>query len=308
MLASLESVVGYLCCPEDKSVLTRGGGGMACTGCGRIYRVTEEGILDLLPREPAVPPANQEYARQYLRLFHRTLEAGDASNAWRTPYRFSKTWLLKRQRQQRTVLSILNRSARSLGGLALCDVSAGLGDYTLSYAQYFKWVFHCDLSVDSLQYAVQRARQMRVNNVIFLHVDYFALPFHNSLDRLICFDTLIRGWDHEARLLAQIRRALNYEGKALVDFHNWWHNPLRRLGLLPQNFGWNRSYSRGRAEQLLRQAGIEEWRMKPFRQECDPTSRLHKRWSSLIPATRLIYEFGSAPVANTSDKVSRFLC
>ena len=293
MLPRLENIIGYLSCPDDKGSLTCHATGMACSKCGRAFRVTDDGILDLLPREPAVPPANQEYALEYKRQFDRALEAANAAKAWGTPDRFSQTWIRKRQRQQRAVLSLLVGSARPLGNQVLCDVSAGPGDYTLSYAPHFKWVFHCDLSVDALQYVIQRASRMRITNMILLHVDYFALPFCRSLDCVICFDTLIRGWDHETALLGQIRGALSDGGKALVDFHNWWHNPLRRLGLLPQNFAQNRSYTRRRAEELLRKVGIEEWRMEPFRQEFDPSSRLQKRLSSLVPATRLIYEFGS---------------
>jgi SAM-dependent methyltransferase len=149
---------------------------------------------------------------------------------------------------------------------------------------------------------------MCISNVIFLRVDYFALPFCRSLDCVICFDTLIRGWDHETVLLAKIRSALSDGGKALVDFHNWWHNPLRRLGLLPQNFGQNRSYTRRRAEELLRKVGIEEWRMEPFRQEFDPSSRLKKRLSSLVPPTRLIYEFGGTPSVANEEKVCGCRC
>jgi ubiquinone/menaquinone biosynthesis C-methylase UbiE/uncharacterized protein YbaR (Trm112 family) len=304
MLHSVENVIEYLSCPNDKGALACRGTVMACTRCGGAYRVTDEGILDLLPREPAVPPANQQYAQEYKRQFQRPLENGDSAKAWGTSDKFSRTWIRKRERQQKAVLSILRGSGKRLKEQVLCDVSAGPGDYTLSYARDFKWVFHCDLSVDSLHHAVQRSRRVGVTNVLFLRVDYFALPFFRSLDQVICFDTLIRGWDHETVLLGQIRRALRDDGTALVDFHNWWHNPLRRLGLLPQNFGQNRSYTCRTAEELLRQVGIKEWRMERFCQEFDPTSRLHKGLSSLVPATRLIYEFGGGRSMFHAEKVS----
>src|SRR5260370_29930293 len=116
------------------------------------------------------------------------------------------------------------------------------------------------MSVDSLQYARRRSRKMDVANVFFLRVDYFALPFCQSLNRILCLDTLIRGRDHEKALLGQIQGALAGEGSAIVDFHYWWHNPLRRLGLLPQNFGLNQSYTRRDSERLLWESGIEDWR------------------------------------------------
>jgi hypothetical protein len=103
---------------------------------------------------------------------------------------------------------------------------------------------------------------------------------------------LIRGEDHEGALLNQIERAISSEGRAIVDFHHWWHNPLRRLGLLQQNFGTNRSYTRTGAEGLMRECGIRDQRLVRFYQELeDPFS---KGLSWLLPATRLLYEFGCA--------------
>src|SRR5438876_8916321 len=95
---------------------------------------------------------------------------------------------------------------------------------------------------------------------------------------------------HEKALLNQIERATASEGRAIVDFHHWWHNPLRRLGLLPQNFGNNRSYTRSGAEGLLRECGVEGWRLVRFYQEFAPESTSLKRISWLLPATRLLYE------------------
>lgn len=127
-----------------------------------------------------------------------------------------------------------------------------------------------------------------------LRVDYFALPFRRSIDRLLCLDTLIRGEDHEKALLNEIAKAIASDGRAIVDFHHWWHNPLRRLGVLPQNFGNNRSYTRSGAEGLLRECGVEGWRLVRFCQEFAPEGASLKRLSWLLPATRLLYEFGSA--------------
>ena len=139
---------------------------------------------------------------------------------------------------------------------------------------------------------------MGLENIFFLRVDYFALPFCRSLDRLLCLDTLIRGEDHEKDLLNQIERAISSEGRAIVDFHHWWHNPLRRLGLLRQNFGENRSYTRSGAEGLMRECGIRGTRLVRFHQEFEPQSPFSKGFGWLLPATRLLYEFGCAASAH----------
>lgn len=292
MPSRLEEIAHYLCCPDDQGSFSGEAGGLKCSRCGRVYRSTEEGIVELLPREPAVPVTNREYALAYDRQFHRAFETGEASMAWGARETISRAAIRKRERQGRAVLSMLKAAGRPLGELGLCDISAGPGDYTLFYARHFKWVIHCDLSPDALRYALSRSRQMGVTNIFFLRVDYFALPFRRSLDRILCLDTLIRGPDHDKALLRQIQCALGPEGRAIIDFHHWWHNPLRRLGLLPQNFGQNRSYARHETEKLLREGGIKDWTLFRFYQEFETTNPCYKSITSLLPATRLMYEFG----------------
>jgi SAM-dependent methyltransferase len=255
-------------------------------------------IVELLPREPAAPVANREYALAYDGQFHRAFQTGQESMAWSTRESSSPAAIRKRERQGRAVLSVLRATGRPLDELGLCDISAGPGDYTLFYARHFRWILHCDLSPEALRYAAQRSRQMGVTNIFFLRVDYFALPFRRSLDRILCLDTLIRGPDHEKALLGQIQCALSPEGRAIVDFHHWWHNPLRRLGFLPQNFGKNRSYTRQEAEKLLLESGIEDGKLVRFYQELETTNPCYRSLSALLPATRLMYEFGGTVQGN----------
>jgi SAM-dependent methyltransferase len=302
MRFSLEKIACYLSCPDDQAPLHVEPAALQCTQCGRVYPVREGEIVELLPRAPARPSCNQEYALEYDRLFHQAFETHRDEMAWGARNSRVPSGIRKRERQRRVVLSMFMRECQLLGDLVLCDVSAGIGEYTLPCARYFKWVLHSDLSVDSLEYALNRSREMGVSNVFFLRVDYFALPFCGTLNRILCLDTLIRGEAHEKALLGQIRKALGREGRAIVDFHNWWHNPLRRLGLLRQNFGQNRSYARHEAERLLRECGIEDWELVRFYQECEPANPLYKRLPLLLPATRLIYEFGDARFQLSSNR------
>jgi hypothetical protein len=94
-------------------------------------------------------------------------------------------------------------------------------------------------------------------------------------------------------LLANIRKALAPGGSAVVDFHNWWHNPLRRLGLLSQNFGENRSYTRNEVLQLLKQAGINDFVVSTFIQEADPQRLSARVLHRLLPATRFVVRLTS---------------
>ena len=303
MRSPSEEVASHLCCPDDQESLRAVGGALSCSHCDRIFPFQEGMILELLPREPAEPGPNAEYAAAYHSLFHQTFENQGESIPW--GLEVPPSWRLHRERQARAVLSILQSDGALLKDLILGDISAGIGDYTLSYAQHFKGVLHCDLSLDALRYASAKCRRLGAQNVFFLRVDYFALPFRRTIDRLLCLDTLVRGKDHERALLGQIQKSLANQGRGIIDFHHWWHNPLRRLGLLPENFGSNRSYARSSAEGLLRECGIDNWRLVRFHQEFEPGSRLAQGLSRLLPATRLIYDIAlSGPAHSKSAKRS----
>jgi len=292
MPLSLYEIISKLCCPDDQGPLRPKTDALECQQCGRVFPVREGEIIELLPEKPAATWSNPEYAANYSRLFSKRFENREEAIAWALYETRSPSWKRHRERQTRAVLALLQRDQTPLQDSILFDISAGAGNYTLAYAQYFKWVLHCDLSVDALRHASAKCRRMGLENVLFLRVDYFALPFSRSIDHLLCLGTLIRGKDHEKFLLGQIQKALSPQGRAMIEFHHWWHNPLRRLGLFRQTFGKNRSYSRSGAERLMRECGIENWRLTRFHQELEPSSRFAKALAWLLPATCLMYEFG----------------
>jgi SAM-dependent methyltransferase len=169
-----------------------------------------------------------------------------------------------------------------------CDLSAGPGHTTFAAVRHARLVFHCDLSISVVDSASAKAARMGLENLVAVRADYFRPPFRACIDQLTCLDSLIRGPWHEVRLLISISKALARGGCAVVDFHNWWHNPLRRFGLLRQNFGQNQSYTRRQVEELLREAGIAEFATRGFVQEGDPRDVTGRIAQKLVPSTRFL--------------------
>lgn len=214
------------------------------------------------------------------------------SRAWGAAEIMPESWRRKRYRQIDFVRPHITEGTHP-SGVVLCDIAAGAGYYTLAYAHLFRIVLHCDLSMDNLNYARREARRQGIRNIFFLRVDYFALPFRRSLDRVLCLDTLIRGEAHDSIVLAAVASSLKPAGYAVVDFHNWWHNPARRLGLLPENFHNNRSYGRSKTSALLRLLGVDNVTCSPFVQEFDAGTLSGRFIKRVLPATRLVYRFAS---------------
>jgi SAM-dependent methyltransferase len=293
---SMEDIRSYFCCPDDGATMAACAGGLRCEQCERLFPLLSANILELLPSRPISFPEGADlalYRQGYLREFFRPLEIREGARAWGAPEANPRKWLRTRERQASEVFHFL-RDESNEEALIFCDLSAGAGHFTFKAARKYRLVFHCELSIDSLAYASAKAVANHLENIVFVHADYFQPPFRNSIHHLVCLDTLIRGPWHEKRLLQTLPNILARDGSAVVDFHNWWHNPLRRLGLLPDNFVGNKSYSRKELAGLLLSSGIGRFETRPFLQEVDSRGACGKILARFIPATRLMVRLAGA--------------
>ncbi|MCG8636150.1 MAG: hypothetical protein MI863_20125 [Desulfobacterales bacterium] len=280
----IKDILSFLCCPDDRSSLKWYPDYLSCPECGRQYPVLGDDFVELLP--VAMHPqngVNLSYPDLYKKDFRQKFTWMEGAAAWGRCDLAHASWAAKRLKQVEFTKKLLLRTP------VICDVSAGAGTYTFELAKEFQLVIHCDLSVENLNDVYQRKNKMAVNNLILIRCDYFKLPFFNTLPQLICTDTLIRGQCHEKAVLASLTAALAKGGHALVDFHNWWHNPLRRMGLMRNNFSDNTSYTRKAAEKILSDSGIASWRFYPFIQE--QLAEQYQILKKIIPPARLMYGF-----------------
>lgn len=286
----LESILPLLSCPDDGEALRLIESKIMCVNCRRGFRRYHENVIDLLPSLPLPEPGGSaDYSVKYHHEYERDLATCATGRPWGALDGPSESLHCHKTRQIDYVYRLL-RDPELPSADTVCDLSGGAGHYTLEYASHFKYVIHCDLSADSIHWTAGAARQLGLTNVAFVRADYLRLPFRSSLERIICLDTLIRGWKHENAVLKSISSALRPGGAAIVDFHNWWHNPLRRIGLLKNNFAHNRSYRRRETLKLMEEAGVSRARYFPFFQELPSYDGLMWRVAStFLPPTRLMY-------------------
>ena len=292
MRPDLAEIAAYLRCPDDGASLAASRAGVACGQCGRSFHLQQENIVELMPTRPRSLPASP-YAVSYQQEFDKPIVFRQDAEAWGAPERLPPKIVQRRQRQASEVLQFLSEDGVT-GNKVMVDLSAGAGDCTFPAARKYWIVFHCDLSADAIVYASQKAMRENLTNIVFIRADYFQLPFRASVDHLACLDTLIRGEWHERLLLTSIQNALASSGAAVVDFHNWWHNPLRRIGLQRNNFVNNRSYTSSSLRTLLADSGVAQYEMKPFVQEADPKRRSSKFLSKIFPAARFMVRLNAA--------------
>jgi SAM-dependent methyltransferase len=288
-------IARYLSCPDEGAPLAPSSDGLRCRHCSRVFPFELPNLLEILPSKPVVISSSEVppgYGNSYSQSYSQVWKAPDDAKAWGAAECLSTKNVRLRERQTQEVLRLLLDTHADAQGV-FCDLSAGAGYTTFAAARHSRLVFHCDLSVAAVRYASTKATWMGVDNMVIVRADYFKPPFLNSIHQLTCLDSLVRGPWHDVRLLASIRQALAPNGSAVVDFHNWWHNPLRRLGLLRQNFGENRSYTRKEVLQVLRQAGIDDFTVGTFVQEVDLQRLPWRLFRRLIPATRFVVRLNS---------------
>jgi SAM-dependent methyltransferase len=279
-------------CPNDHTKLVVGDNGLKCPTCSGFYPILNNRIINLLPLSPSELGSSfsAEYQSGYREEFFRPFLYDKKAIPWGAPEEVPEKWAKIRVMQANLIYKLLETEGHPDTS---CDFSGGAGYFSLKYSQKFKIVLHCDLSMSSLSYVYTKAEAMRLDNMFFLRIDYFHPPFFETLPSIICTDTLIRNPVHERMVLEQIYRSLEPTGKAVVDFHNWLHNPIRRIGFMHQNFRNNKSYRRFEIEDengLLQSAGIESFRYYPFHQEFDVEDHSFVILKHLIPPTRLFYQ------------------
>lgn len=260
----LQSVHHLLCCPDDGGALRRFPDRLVCDACSREFRV-DGNFVSLLAGAAAPLEGDTTYRRYYLAARSESEGGPVAIRGWRLPPGGPPHLFQRKARQVEAARRLLEEGAPSLD--VVCDFSAGTGYFTLTFARSWQTVIHCDLCLDSLCEAREQARRDRLDNVLFVRMDYLRPPFRASLPRILCLGSLCRSAEHEQALLRSILGAVGRGGFAVVDFHNWWHNPLRRVGLMPNNLGENRSYSRRELDAVLARAGVRHYERFPFRQE-----------------------------------------
>jgi SAM-dependent methyltransferase/uncharacterized protein YbaR (Trm112 family) len=238
-------------CPDCKAKISYQDPNFICTECRREFPF-KDGILEMLPSAPiqyAFDKRSAHHESVYKTLFHTKREDANLERSWGNPEAVPAKWLSTKLGHVSFIKKLIeeNTTARNI----FCDFSGGSGYYTFEFYKLFKWVFHCDLSIESMLYTRKKAEEKNIDNIIFIRTDYTRPPFNGTLDVIFCGDSLIYSPFHEGLVLNGINQSLNEGGYAIFDFHNWWHNPLRRLGLMKNPFGECYSYSKQQTDNFV---------------------------------------------------------
>jgi len=284
-----DDLCAVLRCPDDGGMLGIQPAIVTCQTCRRGYQRPRPEAIEMIASKPqgAMSGVSKAFYAAYLAERSMQLSLVEAAAAWGAPGTMSPGWVRLRRRYSSRVVNLILRLFGNRRGVVL-DTSAGAGYVTFGLAERGVPTIHADLDRSSIAYALGWLDNSPGSPpLLALRADYFALPARGTIDAVVATDSLIRGRQHELAALQAIRLALTEDGFAVVDFHNWLHNPLRRLGLLPDNFKGNRSYLHGELPNLVRAAGLKIDMEESYHQE-DDQPRVSRWVARLVPPTRFV--------------------
>lgn len=207
---------------------------LQCNQCNSIFNIINNSIIDFLPQKPIIHNKYEtEYEKRffkfYINNFSKPFLLEEDSLAWGSKETIKKSHIKRKEKLVHFILSQLN-SKDSIAA----DVSSGAGWFTLRMANDCRLILNMDYESKNISYVYNKAKELNLSNIIFIKYDMFSPPIvNNSLDFIICTDTLIYGDFMIKKFINNITSFLNFEGIAMLDFYNKLHrNPLHKPYLL----------------------------------------------------------------------------
>jgi len=215
-LSILDSTLSYLACPNDKGILFIQDKKLVCNSCNTNFQILNENTIELIPKESFEPKIQNETTKLYSEYYSDLKTFGHSRDSKK------RLWGVKTQTvPEGFVQNLRNIISQIVGNKIVCDVGAGSGDYSLFLARKSQLVFHCDLDLEAIMFARDEAKKLNLDNILFIRSNYFSLPFRdNSLSCITCIDILLRGKEHDNKLLSEIFSKISKEGTVLFDFHS----------------------------------------------------------------------------------------
>lgn len=170
-MIDIEKAVSFLACPNDEGNLNLSNDLLTCNTCGDKFKILDDDTIDLTPKHKlnwiSLKPL-EGYLKDYTNLTKERSEdiSEESYQALELDTRL-QGYLLENQKE---MLRIIDNNV-------LCDVGAGVGDHSLEFSKKSSLVFHCDLDMGIIKIAKKKAKDLGLDNILFVRSDYLTLPF-----------------------------------------------------------------------------------------------------------------------------------
>ena len=240
-MSLIESSLPFIACPNDGSSLKISEKTLICSNCNSSFEILDDNIIELLPSKSFDIEIKNKTAKVYEEYYSDLKNIGHSRDPnkrlWHAPTGFVNS-------HRTEVLHHLN-------GEIISEIGAGIGLYSIPMAKHAKLVFHCDLDKEAIFTAQKEAKNQNLSNILFIISNYFSLPFKsNSIHTISCLDVLLRGYEHDKKVLEQISSKIQSSGMVLIDFHS------KERSKINKNLDLDGCYSQNQISSFLHEFGL----------------------------------------------------
>ncbi|MBA3030249.1 MAG: methyltransferase domain-containing protein [Desulfobacteraceae bacterium] len=204
-------------CPSCRKIILLptpiGVQGIVCPHCQALYPKTE-GFLDFLP--PA--PTGQSVAQKFMDR-PRFISAYEGKY-WRKSIFFAFIAGISFSHE----FDLITKAADLSGTEVILDLSCGPGIYTRPWAKKLAQGFAVglDISKPMLSYAVAKAEEEKIKNILFVHASALSIPFPDGAFDRVNFCGALHLFPHVEKVLGEIHRVMKPGGiLTTASARNW---------------------------------------------------------------------------------------
>lgn len=186
------------------------------------YKIYDNNFVELLPKKPypvniksSRIKDNSFYHEQLYKEINFSIDTSDAR--WQIDK--LPEWY---QIFIKNELEFIKKETKNKNKDIAMDISAGVWTYTFELAKEYDLVIHFDLWDKSLVYAYNKAKELWINNILFIRWDWFNFPLKDNItDLIISIDSFIYySIDDDTKVINNMYSLLTDNGIIFSDFHN----------------------------------------------------------------------------------------
>lgn len=222
-LVTIKDLSSMFCCPDDRADLDLHNDLFVCNLCKRKFLV-KDNIVDFRPKEKFLIEEDGNNEHYYESYYDQLATSGNAG-------RVGTFGLVAKSIPVGFVNETISHLRNNIQcNQVVCDIGSGSGDYSIKLAKRCKIIFHCDLDMNGILLAQEKARKGGITNIFFIRCDYFKLPFkQNTVDLVYLIDVIYFGIKHDKFLLTEVIRILKMGSYLLFDCHSKERSKLTRI-------------------------------------------------------------------------------
>ena len=156
-MSILDLALQFLACPNCSGTLHHSYDILTCQSCKAEFKILNENTIELVAQESfniKTTETAEAYSGDYSDLRNIGRPTNTKMRLWGLESKYGVSGFVTKLRK--TIISMIEDEI-------ICDVGAGIGNYSLHFAKKAKLVLHCDLDLEAISVSSQEAKKQKLS-------------------------------------------------------------------------------------------------------------------------------------------------